>query len=62
MTKPENPCGYGDHVLPKSAQYDARGIFLTYTCDACHEYRMNRYRPDVLNDPNYWSDEDIYEE
>jgi hypothetical protein len=28
-------CGSGK---PKSAQYDARGIFLTYTCENCPRY------------------------
>ena len=30
-------CGSGK---PKSAQYDARGIFLTYTCEDCHDRKM----------------------
>jgi hypothetical protein len=41
-------CGSGK---PKSAQYDARGIFLTYTCEDCHDRKMAGYRPDVLTDP-----------
>jgi hypothetical protein len=40
-------CGSGK---PKSAQYDARGIFLTYTCEDCHDRKMAGYRPDVLTD------------
>jgi hypothetical protein len=44
---------------PKSAQYDARGIFLTYTCEDCHARKMAGYRPDVLTDPAYWTDEPI---
>jgi hypothetical protein len=35
-------CGSGK---PKSAQYDARGIFLTYTCDECHDRKMAGYGP-----------------
>jgi hypothetical protein len=35
-------CGSGK---PKSAQYDARGIFLTYTCEDCHD-RTPSYRPE----------------
>ena len=34
-------CGSGK---PKSAQYDARGIFLTYTCEDCHDRKMAGYR------------------
>lgn len=40
-------------------QYDARGIFLTYTCPKCHHAKMSKYRADVLEDPNYWHDEPI---
>jgi hypothetical protein len=47
-------CGSGK---PKSAQYDARGIFLTYTCEDCHDRKMAEFRPDVLTDPAYWTDE-----
>ena len=53
------PCGSGK---PSEWQYDARGIPLRRTCEACHEAAMRRYRPDVLDDPNYWADEAIDEE
>jgi len=53
-------CELWYHNENKSAEYDARGIFLTYTCPLCHEYKMARYRPDVLNNPSYEADEDIY--
>jgi hypothetical protein len=46
----------------KMAQYDARGIFLCYTCDKCHETKMSRYRPEVLTNPNYYADEAIEED
>ncbi len=49
-------CGSG---LPKESQYDARGIFLTYTCDKCEQKKLSGYRPDVLTDRNYWADEPI---
>ena len=42
---PTCSCGSGK---PKSAHYDARGIFLTYTCEDCHDRKMAGYRPDVL--------------
>ena len=35
----------------------ARGIFLTYTCEDCHDRKMAQFRPDVLTDPSYWTDE-----
>lgn len=50
------PCGSGK---PRHENHDARGIFLTFTCDACHDAKMARYRPDVLTDPHYWADEPI---
>jgi hypothetical protein len=46
-------CGSGK---PRCPQYDARGIFLTYTCDDCHDRKMTEFRPDVLTDPGYWTD------
>jgi hypothetical protein len=52
-------CELWYHNENKGAEYDARGIFLTYTCPLCHEYKMARYRPDVLNNPAYEAVEDI---
>lgn len=52
-------CGSG---LPGNHNYDARGIYLRMTCDKCHEEKMQGYRSDVLNDPNYWHDESIDED
>ena len=49
-------CGSGKVMEPC---YDARMIFLCYTCDDCHESKMAKYRPDVLTDSNYWHDEPI---
>jgi hypothetical protein len=49
-------CGSGK---PRSPQFDARGIFLTYTCDDRHDGKMAGYRPDVLTDPAYWTDEPV---
>jgi len=53
------PCGSG---LSSEWQVDARGIELTRTCLKCHKEKMQRYRPDVLRDPNYWADEAIEED
>jgi hypothetical protein len=50
------PCGSG---LERSANVDARGIFLCYTCDKCHDEKMSHYRPEVLTNPNYSHDEPI---
>ena len=52
-------CGSGKD---RSPQHDARGIFLTYTCDDCHNEKMRRYRPDVLRNPVYETDEPIDED
>ena len=56
-----NTCSCGSGKA-KSARYDARGIFLTYTCEDCHARKMAGYRPDVLTDPAYWTDEPIDED
>ncbi len=33
---------------PAERQYDAQSIYLTRTCDDCHERRMAQYRPEIL--------------
>lgn len=53
------PCGSGRE---RFAQHDARGIFLRYTCTKCHDREMARYRPEVLNNHNYYADEAIDED
>jgi hypothetical protein len=60
MRRVAKPCSCGSGKL-WSAQYDARGIFLTYTCEDCHDRKMAEFRPDVLTDPQYWTDEPIDE-
>jgi hypothetical protein len=55
----ECPCGSGEYP---EAQYDARGIFMCYTCSKCEKEKLAGYRPDVLTDPNYWHDEPIEED
>lgn len=53
------PCG------SKQASWwenDARGIPLCRVCPKCRAEKLKRYRPDVLNDPNYWTDEAIEED
>lgn len=44
------PCGSGKLRWPN---WDARGIFLRFTCDDCHKEKMKGYRREVLADPNY---------
>ena len=44
------PCGSG---LTSRWQHDARGIELCRTCPDCHERKMARYRPEVLENPGY---------
>jgi len=39
--------------------YDARGIPLGIVCHQCEAEVKSKFRPDVLTDPNYWSDEPI---
>ena len=57
--KPYCPCKSGNY---RTAQYDARGIFLCYTCLACQREKLSGYRPEVLTDPNYSHVEPIDEE
>jgi hypothetical protein len=63
ISKPRRPkpcsCGSGKLWSP---QYDARGTFPTYTCEDCHDRKMAEHRPDVLTDPQYWTDEPIDED
>lgn len=53
------PCGSGQ---PSHWRYDARGIPLARTCGACHAVKMSRYRPDVLSDPSYPTNELVEED
>ena len=50
------PCGSGEYP---EGQYDARGIFLCYTCFKCEAVKLSGYRLDVLHNPNYECDEAI---
>jgi hypothetical protein len=54
-------CNCGSR-LPRRAAHDARGIFLTYLCDRCETEKLARFRPDVLTDPDYWTDEPVDDE
>ena len=46
----------------RRTEYDARGIPLGVACPECRDELRAKFRPDVLTDPNYWSDEPIEEE
>ena len=59
MTERLCDCGSGEFRYPN---YDARGIFLTFTCSKCEKRKLSTFRPDVLTDPNYWHDEPIDED
>ena len=43
-------------------EHDARGIPLCFVCDKCKDRKLSVYRPDVLTDINYWTDEPIEED
>ena len=53
------PCGSGQ---PSRWLYDARGIECCRVCDQCEARQAAKYRPEVMNDPNYEADEPIEEE
>ena len=49
-------CGSG---LARDEINDARGIFVAYVCDECRDERLNGYRPEIFENPNYEADEPI---
>lgn len=49
-------CGSGEY---SEAEYDARGIFLTYACPKCKKEKLSKYRSDVLMNSQYEADEPI---
>ncbi len=49
-------CGSG---LYKEAQYDGRGIFLTFTCPKCHDKKMKEFNPIILE---YYTQADVDEQ
>ena len=49
------PCGSGKD---SQWQLDGRGIPLDRTCDDCHERKMSRYNPVILD---YYTQEDVDE-
>jgi hypothetical protein len=62
MSKPDHrpcPCGSGS---PSRWHYDARGIELFRGCWRCAPDKLKRYRPEVLTDPDYITNEPIEED
>src|SRR5215467_7414449 len=52
-------CGSGEVAFWVS---DARGIPLVKVCHECRDEKLSHYRPDVLSDPSYPTDEPIEED
>lgn len=48
-----------EHIGATWWEHDARGIPLVKVCDACEQFELSKFRPDVLSDPDYWIDEPI---
>jgi hypothetical protein len=49
-------CGSG---LYSECVFAARGIYLCRACDRCRSEKLDRFRPEVLDDPDYECIEDI---
>ena len=43
-------------------EYDARGIAICRVCEVCRATKLDTYRDNVLDDPNYIADEPIDED
>ena len=43
-------------------EHDARGIYLTKVCPLCVVHKLRAYRPDVLQNLSYETDEPIEDE
>lgn len=50
------PCDCGSG-LPRRANHDTRGYFLTFSCDKCRKRKLRRFRPEVLTDSQYEADD-----
>lgn len=55
MTYKPCDCGSGEY---SEWQYDGRGIELCKTCIKCHEKKMSRYNPVILD---YYTQADVDE-
>jgi hypothetical protein len=52
------PCNCGSGK-PCWMLTDARGIPCGYVCEDCEKAKKAQYRPDVFEDPQYWTDEPV---
>jgi hypothetical protein len=55
---PIKPCSCGSGE-PREEVCDAKGIFVAYVCDHCRKRRLGGYRPEIFEDPTYWTDEPV---
>lgn len=53
-----NPC-IGGHKSDAYWRYDAKGIPLAKVCKDCVTFKLSKFRPEVINNANYWADEVI---
>lgn len=53
------PCGSGRESWWEN---DARGIPLARVCSSCKEEKLSKFRPEVLTNPQYETDEPIDED
>jgi hypothetical protein len=52
-------CGSGERHRDL---YDARGIYVARVCRKCEGRVRSKYRPEIFEDPNYWTDEPVDED
>lgn len=55
----KDPCEFHTKNDGSWWEKDARGIPLARVCDNCRDIKLKKYRPEVLKDPNYETDEPI---
>jgi len=51
-----------DSGLESYVLNDARGLYVGRCCEKCEPKLRAKYRPDIFEDSNYWTDEPIDEE
>lgn len=57
--KNEDPCGRHEKGDGSWWENDARGIPLARVCEKCENFKLKKYRPEILRNPNYETDEPI---
>ena len=64
--QPPRQCGVKDQRFNcddyRWIEYDARGIELALVCTQCKKAKLAGYRPEVLTNPQYECDEELWEE